>query len=114
MQNNGQQITQDTYEDPEIVEGYIKRNSLSPKQVDNIKNFSKLIKGKKVLDLGCGPGHDSYLFSELGFDVVGLDFSNEMIKRAKTLKESESPISFLQGDMKQLPDYFSENEFDAI
>lgn len=114
MQDNGQKITQDTYEDPEIIEGYIKANSLNPKQVKNIESFSKLIKGKRVLDLGCGPGHDSYIFSQFGFEVTGLDFSNEMIKRAKTLKKSKLPISFLQGDMRKLANYFKEDEFDAV
>jgi len=114
MNNDGQQITHQVYEDPDIVEGYIKRNALDPKQKELIVSFSKTIEGKKVLDLGCGPGHESYIFSELGFDVTGLDFSSEMIRRAKDLKDSKNKPTFVVGDMTRLNRYFSENQFDAI
>ncbi len=114
MNNDGQQITHQVYEDPDIVEGYIKRNANDPKQKDLVVSFSKTINGKKVLDLGCGPGHESYIFAELGFDVIGLDFSSEMIRRAKELKESNNKPSFIVGDMTKLNDYFAENQFDAI
>lgn len=114
MNNDGQQITYRVYEDPDIVEGYIKRNALDPKQKELIASFSKKIKGKMVLDLGCGPGHESYIFAELGFDVTGLDFSNEMIRRAKNLKDSKNKPTFVVGDMTRLKSYFNENQFDAI
>lgn len=114
MNNDGQQLTHRVYEDPDIVEGYIKRNAIDPKQKDLIASFSKTIAGKKVLDLGCGPGHESYIFAELGFDVTGLDFSNEMIRRAKNFKDSTNNPSFIVGDMTKLNNYFEENQFDAI
>ncbi|MBR7172780.1 MAG: class I SAM-dependent methyltransferase [Clostridia bacterium] len=38
---------------------------------------------KKVLDLGCGMGHYSKYMKSKGFDVVGVDFSKQMIKIAK-------------------------------
>jgi ubiquinone/menaquinone biosynthesis C-methylase UbiE len=114
MNSDGQHLTHQVYEDPEIVEGYIKRNATNPKQKDLIVSFSKTISGKKVLDLGCGPGHESYIFSELGFDVTGLDFSSEMIRRAKDLKDSKNKPTFVVGDMTKLTDYFDENQFDAI
>lgn len=37
----------------------------------------------KILDLGCGPGLYSKRFSELGFDVTGVDFSKRSINYAK-------------------------------
>jgi ubiquinone/menaquinone biosynthesis C-methylase UbiE len=114
MSQSGQQITKSVYEDPEIVEGYIQRNALTPKQNELIKEFSQTIKGKKVLDLGCGPGHDSYIFAELGFEVTGLDYSNEMIRRAKELKDIKNKPTFVVGDMTKLTEYFSQNQFDAI
>lgn len=45
MKNDGQQITHQVYEDPDIVEGYIKRNAINPKQKDLIASFSKTIEG---------------------------------------------------------------------
>ena len=114
MNHNGQQITHNTYEDPEIIDAYIKRNATQPKQKKLITTFVKTISGKKVLDLGCGPGHDSYIFSDFGFEVVGLDLSNEMIKRAKNLHNTKNQPKFIVGDMTNLHDYFTQNEFDAI
>ncbi|MCA9369357.1 class I SAM-dependent methyltransferase [Candidatus Woesebacteria bacterium] len=114
MSTNGQKITHATYEDPEIIEGYIKRNATNPKQKDLIIAFAKNISGKRVFDLGCGPGHDSYIFSELNFHVIGLDFSKEMIRRAQTLKNVENKPRFIVGDMTKLNEYFTENAFDAI
>lgn len=38
---------------------------------------------KRVLDLGCGMGHYSKYMKSKGFDVVGVDFSKQMIKIAK-------------------------------
>jgi ubiquinone/menaquinone biosynthesis C-methylase UbiE len=40
------------------------------------------IKSKKVLDIGCGEGFNTRLLAEKGASVVGVDFSEEMIKLA--------------------------------
>jgi len=114
MNQNNQQLTKATYEDPQIVEGYIKRNALQPKQAELIESFVKTIAGKRVLDLGCGPGQDSYIFAELGFKVTGLDYSEEMINRAKTLKSISNPPEFMVGDMREISNYFAANTFEAI
>jgi ubiquinone/menaquinone biosynthesis C-methylase UbiE len=112
--DKGQQRTKVAYEDPEIVEGYIQRNSLQPKQASLLFEFAKTIKGRRVLDLGCGPGHDSYLFADLGFEVTGFDYSSEMIRRAKSFRQAEVQPFFITGDMRYLRNYFTENKFDAI
>ncbi len=106
-------ITKDTYENPKIVDGYINTHALNPKLFSLIEKFSKTIKGNKVLDLGCGPGHDSYKFSELGFDVVGIDYSSEMIRRAQSFKDTVNKPKFVVGDMREISNIFQENEFDA-
>ena len=54
------------------------------KLLPEITEFIKIVrKNGKILDLGCGPGHHSKYFSNLGFDVIGIDLSLEMIKIAK-------------------------------
>lgn len=111
---DGQKLTKETYEDSEIVEGYIQRNALNPKNRNTAEKFADSISGKNVLDLGCGPGHDSYYFAEKGFDVVGMDYSSEMIRRAKDFKKIKNMPKFKVGDMRYLSQYFEPNTFNAI
>ena len=60
-----------------------------------IDEFLKKCKNK-ILDLGCGMGHYSKYIKDKGFEVVGIDFSNEMLKIAK---ENESTIRFIESDL---------------
>ncbi len=45
--------------------------------------LSFLPKSAKILDLGCGPGRDVNYFLEEGYNAIGIDFSEKMIKEAK-------------------------------
>jgi len=63
-----------------------------------------------VLDCGCGTGIAEVLFAKMGVNsVTGLDKSEAMLRRAKTVtvlgsnlpKEQRESITFLQGDMAQ-------------
>ncbi len=45
--------------------------------------FISKIKKKEVLDIGCGPGHDSDYFYSNGIRVLGIDMSHSMINLAK-------------------------------
>ena len=44
--------------------------------------FISLLSGKKVLDFGCGAGRDTKYFIDKGLDVVAIDGSEELCKRA--------------------------------
>lgn len=44
--------------------------------------FKKLIKGEKVVDIGCGAGRDAVLFEKYKFDYTGIDASTGMLKEA--------------------------------
>jgi ubiquinone/menaquinone biosynthesis C-methylase UbiE len=48
----------------------------------------------KVLDIGCGAGVSSIVLSNMGFDVVGIDISSNLISQAVGLSE-DSAISWL-------------------
>ena len=63
--------------------------------------------GALILDLGCGSGRDSKLFSELGYRVTAVDGSPELCKRAEVI--TGSPVRCL---MFEDLDYHE--EFDAI
>lgn len=60
--------------------------------------FLKDIKGK-ILDLGCGMGHYSNYMYNKGFEVVGIDFSSNMINIAKN---NNPNIDFIVSDVCDL------------
>ncbi len=62
--------------------------------------------GCTLLDLGCGTGSLSERMSKKGFDVIGLDISNEMLSVAFEKKcESGSNIQYVCQDMTELELY---------
>lgn len=113
MTSDGQLLTKKSYEDPTLVEKYAKKKATETNHIHLIKKFSSYISGHKVLDLGCGPGHHSAVFSQLGFEVTGLDYSKQMIAQAK--KDQGNQIAnFIVGDMLRLPELFKPQSFDAV
>jgi len=65
--------------------------------------------GMKLLEVGCGTGHWSEFFSELGFRVTGIDVSKSMIKIAQS--KNIPNASFKIADAHSLP--YSDNCFDV-
>lgn len=61
-------------------------------------------KGKtKLLELACGTGIQSLRFAQEGFEVTGLDLSEEMLELArKRSREAGQSIDFVQGNMLDL------------
>ncbi len=78
----------------------------------------KLGPGDKVLDLGCGAGWASRLMAEAVNDtdkpgqVIGLDVSDEMIRRARSSSRSYENLMFVIGSAQQIP--WEENFFDKV
>jgi ubiquinone/menaquinone biosynthesis C-methylase UbiE len=75
--------------------------------------------GERVLDLGCGAGWATRLLSRLvgegpaGFgQVVGLDISDEMIRRARTASRDFENAMYVIGSASQIP--WEENYFDKV
>lgn len=66
------------------------------------------LRGKTVLDIGCGSGRFMDLLSEIDVDVIGIDYSNA-IDVAKANLNGKNSL-FIQGDALQLP--FKPNSID--
>jgi demethylmenaquinone methyltransferase/2-methoxy-6-polyprenyl-1,4-benzoquinol methylase len=69
---------------------------------------------QKALDVCCGTGDLTFGLAESGAEVLGLDFTNEMLARA-ALRKSRKPgqnVSFIQGDAQSLP--FENASFDSV
>jgi len=61
------------------------------------------LKGKSILEIGCGGAQCSIAFAKKGAKVSAMDLSSEQLKFAKALaKKHNVKISFYQGDIKNL------------
>ena len=45
--------------------------------------ISKHVRGKKAIDFGCGTGRSTRFLRKLGFETIGVDISEDMIKLAR-------------------------------
>ncbi|MCK9209943.1 MAG: class I SAM-dependent methyltransferase [Ignavibacteriaceae bacterium] len=79
-------------------------------ECDFIEKEIEFNKETRILDIGCGTGRHSIELTRRGYNVVGIDFSESMLKRAKEkASEQNLQIVFQKHDARNLP--FS-NEFD--
>jgi ubiquinone/menaquinone biosynthesis methyltransferase len=73
------------------------------------------VAGRNAADLACGTGDITYLLSEAGATVIGLDITPRMVAlaRAKSHRGGNMrPPAFVVGDMSDLP--FSDASFDIV
>ena len=66
----------------------------------------------RLLDVATGPGFVADAAASQGCQVIGVDFSSEMIELAKPLMEKHEYLTFLQGDAQELP--MATGVFDAV
>jgi ubiquinone/menaquinone biosynthesis C-methylase UbiE len=61
------------------------------------------VRGKRILDIGCGEGNISRLYAKMGAEVVGVDFSPKMIDLARRIeKRDKLGIEYVVGDAAKL------------
>lgn len=58
-----------------------------------------------VLDLGCGTGNVTELLSKAGYDMIGVDNSQEMLNIAMDKRGSDESILYLLQDMREFELY---------
>lgn len=76
--------------------------------MDNLTHYLNLPEKAKVLDLACGKGRHSIYLNQLGYDVLGVDLSENSILEAQ--KNTNDHLHFRLHDMR-LP---FEEKFDGI
>jgi arsenite methyltransferase len=79
--------------------------------------FSGIIPGNDVLDLGSGAGNDCFVARRLTGQegsVTGIDFSEDMLRKANLNLEKTGfkNIKFIQGDIEELP--LPSSTFDVV
>lgn len=77
------------------------------------KMRKRVVKGvgkspKKILDVACGPGPQSYELAKAGHSVVGIDLSPDMLKYAK--RDDKLNLKYMEQDATATK--FSDSEFD--
>ncbi len=98
----------------ELVKGYYEDKWKMPSQeVYYLIHRWKEENMKNVLDLGCGIGRHSILFSQAGFNTYAMDLSENAVKRAKDWSlDCGLDIDFKVADMINLP--YDDEMMDAI
>jgi len=68
------------------------------------------IKGRKAIDFGCGAGRSTKFLRQLGFNVIGVDISEDMIRKAREIDPQGDYCLVKDGDLSQL----SANAYDLV
>lgn len=82
------------------------------REVARLVELLGLAAGTKLLDVPCGQGRHAHLLAEAGFNVDGLDYSAELLRRAR-LRGTGASLRYTRGDMRRLPVRWT-SRFDAV
>lgn len=89
---------------------YKNRNEAEAKFfLDNIVDYLKPLPKSKMLDQACGKGRHAIYLNSLGFDVMGIDLSQESIRYCKQFENEY--LHFFAHDMRRI---FRTNYFDFV
>lgn len=105
------------YDNEEFLKGYlqIRRSNANHNDLIEQPAMKKLlpdVKGKSVLDLGCGYGANTVSFARQGAKrVVGVDISQKMLEKAK-VENSHPCVQYLNMDMGKIGEL--EGKFDIV
>ncbi len=93
-----------------IEEGQETRHNPEAKHADGVEDFEqgRLLDSERnlVLDLGCGTGTLTEMMANLGYDMIGVDNSCDMLRIAKEKQEQSGlEILYLLQDMRELELY---------
>lgn len=71
------------------------------------------VKGKKILEIGCGGAQSSIVLSKWGAEAYGLDLSRKQIFYGRQLaRNEEAKVNLIVGNMEKLP--FKDETFDIV
>jgi 2-polyprenyl-3-methyl-5-hydroxy-6-metoxy-1,4-benzoquinol methylase len=94
-----------TYEKESFTKGTVGEVDFIEKEID-------FHKGVRILDIGCGTGRHAIELARRGYDVVGVDLSEDQLQRARANAiEAGVIVDFRKGDARDL-DF--DSEFDLV
>jgi SAM-dependent methyltransferase len=101
------------YEDAQRAEAYAKLEFpdtyyLAYRDLPEI--IFKHVKGRKAIDFGCGTGRSTRFLQKLGFDAVGIDIAEDMIRQARLIDPQGDYRLIKDGDFSQ----FEQGAYDLV
>ncbi len=66
--------------------------------------ISAHVQGTKAVDFGCGAGRSSRFLQKIGFDTIGVDISDDMIKKASEIDSKGQYYHIEDGDLSLFKD----------
>jgi ubiquinone/menaquinone biosynthesis C-methylase UbiE len=66
------------------------------------------VKGRRALDFGCGTGRSTRFLQRLGFDAVGVDIAENMLKKAREIDPRGNYRLIKEGSLTQFGDNTSD------
>jgi len=89
----------DWFNSPYYYQLYFKRDKKEAANfIDKLVDYLKPKPGSRMLDIACGKGRHSVQLASKGFDVTGIDLSEDSIKKAK--KKENDHLHFFMHDMR--------------
>jgi SAM-dependent methyltransferase len=85
---------------------------LSRREVAGMLELLQLPVGARILDVPCGWGRHTVLFSESGYDIVGSDLSFDLLKRVNMEPGPGPQPACIAADIRMQP--LRSNSFDAV
>jgi len=76
-----------------------------------IVSAANILPNHKVLEIGCGTGLFTEIFSRIGAEIIAVDISSDLISLAEKRKMASDKVKFL---CMRFEDYLAEEPFDAI
>ncbi len=97
-------LNADRFTGKEYIDLYDKYRPTPPVEIiHQALNYLDSPKVHRVVDLGCGTGISTSIWSEFATEVIGIEPSEEMLSIAKQKKATEANISYLSGYADNIP-----------
>lgn len=102
-----------SYEDAKRAEAYAKLEFpgtyyLAYRDIPEI--IFEHVKGRKAIDFGCGTGRSTRFLQKLGFNVIGVDIAEDMIRKAREMDPEGDYCLIEDGGLSQ----FKEGTYDLV